>query len=386
MHFTVEIAEAARDPLVPLSTAVRHGTPCSSTPATAPSPGRPSSVAADADLARARLQRGDGPEPARPVRSTPSGSPASRRRSCRTNGRPEGAVPTADARGDGDLEPGHVPESPTPGPTSTSSSRQVVLDGDDFVVNGQKTWDSNGDKATGAELTCAPTRRRPSTRASPACCSTCRTPGVSKPAHQDDGGRRRVQRAVPHRRPCAPVDGSARSTTDGACTLAASGRRRQPLPLVLLLKLDRLLDAAALSADGTSAIRPAGRPGYGDGPLSIDVRNVSSSPAVAGRGAQRPATGVQREAPPSWPGPGPTRRWPAPLDVLGMRLELHLATNLLSSCSLSIAGGTTQVYTAILGGNASSVSPENPKPDTPPTNVVIFTSALRTFSFTDVDW
>ena len=71
--------------------------------------------------------------------------------------------------------------SRTPVPTSASLRTTAVADGDEFVIDGQKTWNSLGHHADWCQLYVRTDSSVPSTPASAACSWTC-DPRGSRPA------------------------------------------------------------------------------------------------------------------------------------------------------------------------------------------------------------
>ena len=70
--------------------------------------------------------------------------------------------------------------SPAPAPTWPACRRAPCVDGDDYVVNGHKIWTSlRRPRPTGCSAWCAPTRARPSTRASRFLLIDMASPGIT---------------------------------------------------------------------------------------------------------------------------------------------------------------------------------------------------------------
>ena len=81
----------------------------------------------------------------------------------------------------------------------------AVLDGDDFVVNGQKTWNSQGHRADWCQLYVRTNTEVPKHKGITCLLVDMRTPGIEARPDHDHGGRPQLQRALPHRRARAAV-------------------------------------------------------------------------------------------------------------------------------------------------------------------------------------
>ena len=108
---------------------------------------------------RRRPGAGHGHHHGRPAADPASAATRNERTTCRASS----SARTSGAR---------VTPSPTPAPTWPACAPRLCDDGDDFVVNGQKTWTTLAQDATHIFCSCAPTRRRRSRRASASCWST----------------------------------------------------------------------------------------------------------------------------------------------------------------------------------------------------------------------
>ena len=65
---------------------------------------------------------------------------------------------------------------PESGSDLASLTTTARLEGDDFVVDGEKIWTSEAEAADYMILLARPTRTRGGTRRSPSCCSRCTNP------------------------------------------------------------------------------------------------------------------------------------------------------------------------------------------------------------------
>jgi alkylation response protein AidB-like acyl-CoA dehydrogenase len=242
----------------------------------------------------------------------------------------------------------------------------AVVDGDDFVVNGQKTWNSNGDKADWCQLYVRTNTEVPKHQGITCLLLDMRTPGVEARPIRTMAGDASFSELfltdvrIPRTALLGEVDDGW-----GVATRTLSNERAGVASLYLMSrnKLDRLLDAARrIGTDGT---RPIDQPVARDALMAryIDTRNLeflakrSLGAALSGRAPGAEGSVIKL----AWSRSDQALARTA-VDVLGLdALTGPWATNLLSSCSLSIAGGTTEVNKNILGERVLGL-PKEPSP------------------------
>ena len=242
----------------------------------------------------------------------------------------------------------------------------AVLDGDDFVVNGQKTWNSNGDRADWCQLYVRTNTQVPKHQGITCLLLDMRAPGVEARPIRTMAGDASFSELfltdvhIPRTAVLGKVDDGWRVATR---TLSNERAGVASLYLTSRHKLDRLLAAARrIGADGT---RPIDRPVARDALVAryIDTRNLeflakrSLGAALSGRPPGAEGSVIKL----AWSRSDQALARTA-VDVLGLdALAGPWATGLLSSCSLSIAGGTTEVNKNILGERVLGL-PKEPSP------------------------
>ncbi len=230
----------------------------------------------------------------------------------------------------------------------------AVLDGDDFVLNGQKTWNSNGDRADWCQLYVRTNTDVPKHKGITCLLVDMRTAGIeARPIRTmaGDAGFSELFLSdvrVPRSALLGEVDDGW-----GVATRTLSNERAGVASLYLAQrsKLDRLLDAARqVRPDGT---RPIDRAVVRDALVAryIDARNLEFL-------AKRSLGAALSGRPPGAEGSVIKLAWSmsdqalaaTAVDVLGMdALSNGWGHAFLASRSLSIAGGTTEVNKNIIG-------------------------------------
>jgi len=221
----------------------------------------------------------------------------------------------------------------------------AVLDGDHFVVNGQKTWNSLGHRADWCQLYVRTNTDVPKHKGITCLLVDMRTPGIEARPITTMAGDHSFSELfltdvrVPRAAVLGEVDGGWSVATR---TLSNERAGVAGLYLTQRGKLDRLL-AAAPDLDPVQRDVVVRR--------YIEVRNLellakrTLGAALAGR-APGPEGSVIKLA---WSLTDQALANTA-VDVLGMTaLSDGWATNLLGSRSLTIAGGTTEVNRNIIG-------------------------------------
>lgn len=254
---------------------------------------------------------------------------------------------------------------PEAGSDLASLRCRAVVDGDDFLVTGQKTWNSNGDRANWCQLYVRTNPEVPKHQGITCLLVDMTTPGIEvRPIKTMAGDSGFAEVFFDEVR--VPRSALLGSVDDGwsVATRTLSNERAGVATMYLHLrrKLDRLLDAAA--QPGPDGRRPADDPvaRHALAARSIDVRLLellakrSIGAALAGKppGAEGSVIKV------AWSSSDQALTTTA-VDVLGMAaLDDGWAREMCASRSLSIAGGTTEVNKNIVAERVLGL-PREPK-------------------------
>ena len=255
---------------------------------------------------------------------------------------------------------------PEAGSDLASLRCRAVADGDHFVVTGQKTWNSNGDRAHWCQLFVRTDPTAAKHQGITCLLVDMALPGIEvRPIRTmaGDAGFAEVfldEVRVPRSALLGPVD---QGWTVATRTLSNERAGVATLHLHLRRKFDRLLEAAAMPGpDGRRAtdspvIRDALAARYTEVRVLELLAKRMLGALIAGR-TPGPEGSVIKLA---WAFTDQALSATS-VDVLGLpALTGGWARNLLSSRSLTIAGGTTEVNKNIIGERVLGL-PREPKP------------------------
>ena len=248
---------------------------------------------------------------------------------------------------------------PEAGSDLASLRCRAELDGDTFVVTGQKTWNSNGDRADWCQLYVRTDPAAPKHQGITCLLVDMATPGIEvRPitTMAGDAGFAEVfldGARIPRRALLGDLhDGWSVATR----TLSNERAGVAGLYLNLRRKLDRLLDA--VGPVDSPLVRDALAARYVDARLLELLAKRVLAAGLAGR-PPGPEGSVIKLA---W-SQGEQALAMTAVDVLGVAaLDGAWATGLLSSRSLSIAGGTTEVNKNIVAERVLGLPREPPTP------------------------
>ncbi|MGQ0433656.1 MAG: acyl-CoA dehydrogenase family protein [Microthrixaceae bacterium] len=255
---------------------------------------------------------------------------------------------------------------PAAGSDLASLRCRAVLDGDHFVINGQKTWNSNGDRADWCQLYVRTDPDVAKHKGISCLLVDMRTPGVeARPIVTMAGDTGFSELFFTDAR--VPINAMLGELNEGwtVATSTLSNERAGVASLYLSLrrKLDRLMEVAGRAGpDGT---RPADAPLARDALAArySDARNLeflakrSLGAALSGRAPGAEGSVIKL----AWARSEQAVALTA-LDVLGIgALDGAWGTGMLSSRSLTIAGGTTEVNKNIVGERVLGL-PREPRP------------------------
>lgn len=258
---------------------------------------------------------------------------------------------------------------PGAGSDLASLSCRAVRDGDHFVVNGQKTWNSNGDRADWCQLYVRTNVDVPKHQGITCLLVDMRTPGIEvRPilTMAWDSGFCELfftDARIPVSALLGDVDAGWAVATN---TLSNERAGVASMYLNLRASFDRLLEAAStVRIDGTRAV---------DSPVArdelmaryIDVRNLEFlAKRALGAALNGKAPGAEGSVMKlAWSETSRSLSRTA-IDVLGIEaLDGPWGHGLLSSTSLTIAGGTSEVNRNIIGERVLGL-PREPKPAAP---------------------
>jgi alkylation response protein AidB-like acyl-CoA dehydrogenase len=255
---------------------------------------------------------------------------------------------------------------PEAGSDLASLRCRAVLDGDDFVVNGQKTWNSMGDRADWCQLYVRTDPHAAKHRGITALLVDMRSPGIEARPILTMAGDRQFSELfftdvrVPRSALLGEVDDGWSVATN---TLSHERAGVASMYLSLRQTFDRLLDAAR--EPGTDGTRPVDSPVARQELMArlVEVRNLellakrALGAAMSGRAPGAEGSVIKL----AWSQTSQALARTA-VDVLGpAALDGPWGRGLLSSCSLTIAGGTTEVNKNIIGERVLGL-PREPRP------------------------
>ncbi len=255
---------------------------------------------------------------------------------------------------------------PEAGSDLASLRCRAVRDGDHFVVNGQKTWTSNGDRADWCQLYVRTDTEVAKHKGITALLVDMRTPGVEARSIVTMAGDAGFSELffTEARVPTSAMLGALNEGWSVATNTLSNERAGvASLYLSLRQRFDRLLLAA--SEPGPAGTRPSDSPVARDALMAryIDARNLeflakrSLGAALSGRPPGPEGSAIKL----AWSQSSQAVSLTA-VDVLGLgALSGPWASGLLASRSLSIAGGTTEVNKNIIGERVLGL-PREPKP------------------------
>ncbi len=248
---------------------------------------------------------------------------------------------------------------PEAGSDLASLRCRAEVDGDHFVVNGQKTWNSNGHRADWCQLYVRTNPDVPKHKGITCLLVDMRTPGiVARPIRTMAGDTSFSEVFLTDVR--VPRSALLGEVDDGwsVATRTLSNERAGVASLYLSLrrKLDRLL-ATAGAVDAPVA-RDALAARYIDARLLELLAKRSIGAALAGKPPGAEGSVIKL----AW-SQSEQRLANTAVDVLGMAaLDGPWGSGLLGSRSLSIAGGTTEVNKNIVGERVLGL-PREPAPN-----------------------
>ena len=255
---------------------------------------------------------------------------------------------------------------PEAGSDLASLRCRAVIDGDDFVINGQKTWNSNGDRADWCQLYVRTNPEVPKHQGITALLVDMQTPGIEARPILTMAGDRGFSELfftdvmVPRSALLGEVDGGWAVATN---TLSHERAGVASMYLNLRESFEQL--RGEVTCPRSDGVRPVDSPVSRDLLMRrfIEVRNLeflakrTLGAALSGRVPGAEGSVIKL----AWSQTSQALARTA-VDLIGTEaLQGPWARGLLSSSSLTIAGGTTEVNKNIIGERVLGL-PREPKP------------------------
>jgi len=255
---------------------------------------------------------------------------------------------------------------PDAGSDLASLQCRAVRDGDHFIINGQKTWNSNGDLADWCQLYVRTNTEVPKHKGITALLVDMTTPGIEAPSILTmAGGRGFAELFFTDVR--VPVSALLGGVDEGwgVATNTLSNERAGVATMYLNVRrtFDQLLAAGSVrGADGERPLDSAtNREALMHRFQEVRVLEFLAKRALGAAISGRPPGAEGSVIKLAWSETS-QRLSRTAVDILGIgALEGKWATEFLSGCSITIAGGTSEVNKNILGERVLGL-PREPRP------------------------